>query len=171
MLLDTALHVSLQVTNTGKTALPFGLGLHPWLARSAGVTLRARARSMWTRGPDGLPVEKVGVPGNWDFITPRGLPQEALDNVFTRWDGEAEVFWPETGIRLGITADMAYYILYAPAGAGFFCFEPVDHAINAHNLAGGAAANGLTVLVPGQTLERQVVFKVACEGPEKTHTL
>ena len=59
---------------------------------------------------------------------------------------------------------------YAPPGADFFCFEPVDHAINAHNLPGGAAANGLTVLVPGQTLQRQVTFSVAREAAEGTST-
>jgi aldose 1-epimerase len=57
-------------------------------------------------------------------------------------------------------ADMAYYILYAPPGRDFFCFEPVDHAINAHNLPGGAAANGLTVLAPGESLSRTVSFAI-----------
>lgn len=32
------------------------------------------------------------------------------------------------------------------AAASFFCFEPVTHPINAHNLPGGPAANGLIVL-------------------------
>jgi aldose 1-epimerase len=55
---------------------------------------------------------------------------------------------------------MGYYILYAPVDKDFFCFEPVDHAINAHNLPGGAARNGLSVLAPGQTLSRRVSFRV-----------
>ena len=161
VLMDAGLQVSLQVTNTGQTALPFGLGLHPWLERSEQVMLRARARGVWMSGADSLPTGQAAVPADWDFIAPKPLPQDAVNNVFTGWDGEAEVFWPETGLKLGISADMSYYILYAPPGADFFCFEPVDHAINAHNLPGGAAANGLTVLVPGQTLQRQVTFKVA----------
>jgi aldose 1-epimerase len=63
-------------------------------------------------------------------------------------------------VSLAIEADMGYYILYAPAGRDFFCFEPVDHAVNAHNLPRGVARNGLTILVPGQTLCRRVVFRV-----------
>ena len=47
-----------------------------------------------------------------------------------------------------------------PPGKDFFCFEPVDHPINAHNLPGGAQANGLTVLAPGQDLRRTVRFAV-----------
>ena len=45
------------------------------------------------------------------------------------------------------------FILYSPASdADFFCFEPVTHPVDAHNRPGGPEANGLTVLVPGDTL-------------------
>ncbi|RJG10742.1 aldose 1-epimerase [Massilia cavernae] len=161
VLVEAGLRVSLQVTNAGNTALPFGLGLHPWFERSAGVTLRARARRAWSRGSGGLPLDEIALPVDWDFSAARGLPQDGVDNAFSGWDGKAEIEWPETSIRLGIRADMGYYILYAPPGANFFCFEPVDHAINAHNLVGGAAGNGLTVLAPGQSLQRQVTFNVS----------
>ncbi|MFL6675225.1 MAG: aldose 1-epimerase [Massilia sp.] len=170
VLVNEALQVSLEVTNTGKAALPFGLGLHPWLPRTGKAMLRAPAGTAWTRGADGLPVEEIDVPGHWDFNALRELPRDAVDNVFGRWDGQAEVFWPESGLRLGIVADMSYYILYAPVGAGFFCFEPVDHAINAHHLPGGPVRNGLTVLAPGQTLKRQVSFTVAAPAAESTGT-
>ncbi len=159
-LVGAVLQVTLQVTNTGQRALPFGLGLHPWFERSPGVMLQARASGVWTRGPDALPVAHSSVPAQWDFAALRGLPLAAVDNVFTGWDGAAQVYWPETGVALGIVADMDYFILYAPPGAGFFCFEPVDHAINAHNLAGGAVANGLTILGPGQALQRRVELTV-----------
>ena len=158
-LLDTALNVTLEVTNTGSAPLPFGLGLHPWIERRDGVLLRARSRGTWTRGPLGLPADEIAVPPEWDFATARELPQGQVDHVFCGWDGEAEITWPDTGVKLGVHADMAYYILYAPPGANFFCFEPVDHAINAHNLPGGAVRNGLTTLAPGRTLARRVSFR------------
>ncbi|MDB5749006.1 MAG: Aldose 1-epimerase [Massilia sp.] len=158
-LLDTALNVTLEVTNTGRAPLPFGLGLHPWIERRDGVLLRARSGGTWTRGPLGLPLDAVAVPPEWDFATAQELPQGLVDHVFCGWDGEAGIAWPDTGVKLAVQADMAYYILYAPAGANFFCFEPVDHAINAHNLPGGAARNGLTSLAPGRTLARRVSFR------------
>lgn len=163
MLTETALNVTLEVTNTGQAPLPFGLGLHPWIERRDGVTLRARSRGTWTRGPLGLPHEEIAVPPEWDFATAQALPQGPVDHVFCGWDGEAEIAWPDAGVKLAIQADMAYYILYAPAGANFFCFEPVDHAINAHNLPGGATRNGLTILAPGRTLARRVSFRVGEE--------
>ncbi|PWF48588.1 aldose 1-epimerase [Massilia glaciei] len=155
---DTMLEVALEVQNCGSAALPFGLGLHPWLPRTEGVTLRARAHATWRRGDDGLPLERIAIPGDWDFNSPRPLPAQGVDNVFDGWDGEAEISWPETGVRLRICAGMAYYIVYTKPGADFFCFEPVDHLINAHNLPGGPAANGLSLLGPGQSLARTVTF-------------
>jgi aldose 1-epimerase len=52
-------------------------------------------------------------------------------------------------------------VLYTPRGEDFFCFEPVDHPINAVNLPGGAAAHGMTLLAPGERLARRFSFGVA----------
>ena len=157
-----ALRVTLKVTNNGAHALPFGLGLHPWLPHPEDAQLRARAGGVWLSGADKLPCEHVVLPQSWDFAgpMPRPLPQGGVDNAFTGWDGSAQVDWPSRGLRLRIAADMDCFILYAPPGKDFFCFEPVDHPINAHNLPGGPAANGLTVLAPGQDLWRTVTFAV-----------
>lgn len=155
-----SLEVTLEVTNTGGCALPFGLGLHPWMPRSAGVSLRAPARQVWLSGADRLPAHAVPIPEAWRFDQPRGLPSTLVDNVFSGWDGAADIAWPDRGVRLRIEADASYYIVYAPEGGDFFCFEPVDHSINAHNLPGGATSNGLTMLAPGQRLFRRFKFIV-----------
>lgn len=156
------LRVTLKVTNNGAHALPFGLGLHPWMPHPEDALLRAAADGAWLSGADKLPKERVAPPAAWDFSSaePRPLPRDGVDNAFTGWDGRAQIDWPAHKLRLRIEADMGYYILYAPPGKDFFCFEPVDHSINAFNLPGGAAANGLTVLAPGQDLWRSVTFAV-----------
>ncbi len=155
------LHVMLEVRNEGGQAMPFGLGLHPWLRRDPDVLLHAAARNVWTRGDYGLPDQKIAISPEWDFSRPAALPTAAIDNVFGGWNGAARIEWPSSGMALDITADMGYYIVYAPAGAAFFCFEPVDHRINAHNAEGGPAAGGLTILEPGQSLMRSVSFTVS----------
>ena len=154
--------VTLKVTNHGSHALPFGLGLHPWLPHPEDARLRAAAGGVWLSGADKLPAEhSAPPPAAWDFSAgARPLPAAGIDNAFTGWDGRAEIEWPSRKLRLRIAADMGYFILYAPQGKDFFCFEPVDHPINAHNLPGGAQANGLTVLAPGQDLRRTVRFAV-----------
>ncbi len=151
-LLDTALRVRLEVTNCGAHALPFGLGLHPWFARSGGELLHAAASCVWKKDGRGLPAEKAALPVDWNFASLRDLTGDAVDHVFGGWDGQAKICLPEQGIALRIGSDMEYFILYAPKGADFFCFEPLDHLPN-----GQAAAPGLA---PGCTTRRTVVFAV-----------
>ncbi len=157
-----ALRVTLKVTNRGAHALPFGLGLHPWLPHPEDAMLRAAADSVWLSGADKLPAARVLLPQAWNFggDALRPLPRDGVDNAFAGWDGRAQIDWPARKLRLQIEADMSYFILYAPPDKDFFCFEPVDHAINAHNLPGGARANGLSVLAPGADLLRAVNFAV-----------
>lgn len=159
---DDALCVTLRVVNRGMRPLPFGLGLHPWMPYPDDARLQARADGVWLSGADKLPAQRVALPPAWNYsgAAPRPLPPDGVDNAFTGWDGRARIDWPARKLRLEIDADMAYFILYAPPGKDFFCFEPVDHPVNAHNLPGGAQANGLTVLSPGQALSRTVVFAV-----------
>ncbi|VXC46630.1 Galactose-1-epimerase [Massilia sp. 9I] len=153
-----ALVVEISVRNAGRSALPFGIGLHPWMPDPDGARLEARANSVWMAGPDKLPLMRQDIPAHWSFDNPAALPQDGVDNVFEGWHGAARIAWPARGLALEVQADMDYFILYAPPGRDFFCFEPVDHPINAHNLPGHP---GLTVLAPGATLRRRCVFRGA----------
>ena len=155
------LDLTLEVRNTGNVTLPYGVGLHPFMPRTAGVTLQAHARSVWRAGADKLPTHAEAPPEAWNFAAAKTLPTDAVDHVFEGWDGSAHIAWPETGLSLAISADTGYFIAYTPVGADFFCFEPVDHLINAHNAAGGPELNGLTLLPPGATLRRMFSFAVA----------
>ena len=78
--------------------------------------------------------------------------------------GLAAVEWPTRHLSLTIAATTDYYVLYTPPGEDFFCFEPVDHPINAVNLPGGADAHGMTVLAPGECLAREFRFIVERAG-------
>lgn len=153
---DDALAVELAVRNAGASALPFGLGLHPWLPNPENALLQARASQVWLSGADKLPSMRSLLPPDWNFTEPAPMPAGGVDNVFEGWDGSARIAWPARGVGLAIEADMEYFILYAPPGRDFFCFEPVDHPINAHNLPGYP---GLSILAPGASLRRRVVFR------------
>ncbi|MBS0589080.1 MAG: aldose 1-epimerase [Proteobacteria bacterium] len=161
---DGTLAVTLSATNTGALALPFGLGLHPFFPRHGAVSLHAPAQGVWRNdGRTPLPVERIAVPAAWDFAGEAALP-DGLDNFFDGWNGRAAIRWPRRGLRLHIDADADRYIVYVPAQRDFFCFEPVDHAADAVNLAGGAVAHGMTVLAPGQTLTRRFSFRASLDG-------
>ncbi len=163
--LDAAtLCVTLTVENAGREAMPFGLGLHPFLARDHDTRLSAAASGLWLSGADWLPVRHVPVPPAWTFGVAYPLPDALVNHAFTQWSGRAAVVWPSKRLSLTIAADADYYVLYTPPGEGFFCFEPVDHPINAVNLPGGACEHGMTMLAPGETLEREFRFTVEPVG-------
>ena len=158
---DNALQVDLAVTNTGAAAMPFGLGLHPFFPRHGEVHLLAPAPGVWLNdGQTPLPIERVAVPPEWDFRNERALPDQGLDHAFHAWTGEAMIRWPALQLGLGIKAEADAFVLYTPEGDDFFCFEPVDHPINAVHLPGGAVAHGMTMLLPQTMLRRRFVFSV-----------
>jgi aldose 1-epimerase len=148
-----ALAVKLLARNAGRKALPFGLGLHPWLRRTTQTRLEAKSERVALENSLHLPAGELDVRAreDWNFATPRRLPGGWINNAFLGWNGRASVVWPDRRMSLIISAEapISAYIVYSPAAdADFFCFEPVTHPVDAHNLPGGAKANGLTVLEP-----------------------
>ena len=158
-----ALTMRLSVRNLGTMPLPFGLGFHPWIVRSPRTQLYAKAERVILETNDHLPAGEVRVASRpeWNFAAPRALPADWINNAFLDWDGHARVLWPERRLELDVTADppLSTYILYSPsAKADFFCFEPVTHPVDAHNLPGGPAANGLTILAQQETISATCRF-------------
>ncbi|WP_042339616.1 aldose 1-epimerase [Paraburkholderia ferrariae] len=154
------LTMKLEVENTGRDALPFGLGVHPFLARDASTELSAPASGLWLSGQDWLPVRHVPAPPAWQFGVAYPLPETLVNHAFSGWSGRAAVVWERRRLSLSICANTDYYVLYTPPGQDFFCFEPVDHPINAVNLSGGGGAHGMTVLARGERLVREFSFSV-----------
>jgi aldose 1-epimerase len=163
-LVDTTLTVRLEIENRGKATLPFGMGLHPFIARGRDTLLLAPASRVWLSGRDWLPTRCVPTPAAFRFGVAYPLPHEVVNHAFTDWCGRARILWPEKGLALDIEADTRDYVLYTPAGEDWFCFEPVDHPINAVNLEGGAVRHGMTALAPGERLTRTFRFTVDLFG-------
>jgi aldose 1-epimerase len=149
------LTIRLKTQNTGGIALPFGLGLHPWLPRTSQTQLGAKAKRVMLENRDHLPAGELDIRAreDWNFEAPRRLPGAWINNAFLERNGQARIVWPDRGIWLNASAEppLTTYIVYSPTfDADFFCFEPVTHPVDAHNLPGGAEANGLIILKPGQ---------------------
>jgi aldose 1-epimerase len=161
----SALTMSLTAWNRAGIPLPYGLGFHPWLPRTPGTTLQAAASTVWLEDsrhlPDGSTLVSSG--DRWDFSRPRALPPVWVNNGFSGWSGRARIEWPDRDLAVDIAASdqLSTYILFSPGGeADFFCFEPVSHPVDAHNLPGGAEANGLAILQPGEALSVRCRFEV-----------
>lgn len=161
---DGALAMALRLRNLGPEPLPFGLGFHPWIIRTPGTLLQAGAKRVLLEGSDHLPAGEAFISSrpDWNFETPRALPRSWINNAFLDWDGRAGVFWPEQALALDIVADppLTTAIVYSPAAdCGFFCFEPVSHPVDAHNMRGGPEANGLVILAPRESMSATCLFQ------------
>lgn len=148
---DGALEARLSVENRAGMRLPYGLGFHPWFPRGETTTLQAKARRVWLEDERHLPVGVVPVSERpiWDFAQATPLPPAWVNNAFEGWDGRATIAQPEQGVAVTLAAspELDVYILYSPSpDAGFLCFEPVSHTVDAHH------GEGLTVLAHGETM-------------------
>jgi aldose 1-epimerase len=145
------LSIELSVTHLAEHAAWHGLGLHPYLPRSAGTRLQAKAGQVWLCDTTRLPTGLSALPAEWDFQQPKALPQTLVDNGFCNWDGHCLIQQPDLGYELECQATGSdYYLLYCPPGLGFFCIEPVSHPVNAHHLP---SRPGLRLLEQGQSAE------------------
>ena len=158
---DGCLSISLAVTNHATRPLPFGLGFHPWLPRTPDTVLQFHAEDVWLEDDRHLPVGRrpLADQPEWNFSRLRPLPAGWINNAFGGWDGSAELYWPERRLSVGIEAseELSVCMLYSPGeAASFLCFEPVSHAVDAHNLP--AEDNLLRRLVPGATMRASCRF-------------
>lgn len=164
-LADGGLSMSLSVTNRSERALPFGLGWHPYFPMTPLTTLLAPARTYWTEVEGWLAGEAADIPADVDFSRPRSLPHRWVNNGFEGWNGKAEIIWPERETRLTLTADPLFkhaFVFVSDAifdpsfQRDYFCFEPMSHLANGHNLPG---LGDLTVLKTGEMLAGSIQLR------------
>lgn len=156
------LEIELAVTNRGPEAMPFGLGHHPYFCHREEALLSAEVAGVWVPDDSGIPRERQAVPVTWNFRFRRPVEELVLDHNFDGWSGTARIDWPEAGWALVIEADAPFQhlVVYVPAGADFFCVEPVSHVADGFNLMNaGVAGTGVRVLAPGETLRGSVRFR------------
>ncbi|WPN45014.1 aldose 1-epimerase [Pseudomonas sp. P8_241] len=145
------LSIELHVTHLAERAAWHGLGLHPFLPRTANTLLQAPAQQVWLCDSKKLPTRLSELPQEWSFQQPNALPETLVDNGFCAWDGHCLIQQPDLGYELQCQASGSdYYLLYCPLGLAFFCIEPVSHPVNAHHLPGRP---GLRLLEQGQSAQ------------------
>ncbi|MDX2055281.1 MAG: aldose 1-epimerase [Polyangiaceae bacterium] len=158
----TSLRHTLSVENRSAEPMPAGLGFHPYFECNELTTLRAQLPTIWS-AKNFVPQGLVPVSSAEDFRSPKRVSETSLDHCFAGWNGEAEIHWPDRGVRLRVNGDSVcqHAVIYTPKGAPFFCFEPVSHANDAFNLAArGTTDTGMRVLEPGEKLSTTVLYSV-----------
>jgi aldose 1-epimerase len=143
-----ALLATLNITNTADSPFPFGLGFHPFLAKTAAMRLSFPAQGYWPEQEYHLPGEwHSGLPADLDFTSPRIPGSQWINNAFSGWRGNAELADDDAIVTLRGSTDIL--MVYQPEQSDFICLEPQTHPVNAHNLPGYP---GLAILEPEQSL-------------------
>ncbi len=143
--------ISLSIQNEGDSALPFGIGLHPWFSKTNKATLEFQSNGAPQLDTRGLP---QGIPEAIDWFTPGNtivLSKLSLVNCcFTGWNREATIRWPETstGLRLKGEGALRHLHVFNPQDRAVFCAEPVSHLPDVINRPALGEDAAMTVLNP-----------------------
>ena len=142
---DKGCAVTLVLTNRGDTAMPAGIGLHPYFRRGANPKVRFTADHVLLSDAECLPTGVTAPAGHFaDFRHGAALPAETVDHCFAGWGGEAAID-DERGTILVTASGAPHLHFYAPADGSALCCEPVSHTPDALN----RAPEGMTVLPRG----------------------
>ncbi|MGH7304697.1 MAG: aldose 1-epimerase [Candidatus Rokuibacteriota bacterium] len=163
VLAASGLSVELALRNESDTAMPAGIGWHPYFPRTPRTTVTADVRAIWLTDDEAMPTVLAAPRPGADPTRGLMVDAVALDHCFVGWRHRAVIERPESGLRLVMTAEspLDFLVVYTPPQRPFFCAEPVSHATDAFNLAAsGRTETGARVLEPGQTLRATVTLRV-----------
>ena len=145
--------------------MPAGLGFHPYFPRNARTVYHALHRGEWQVDGDCLPVvlDEAAAPRDW--WQGRPVATRAVDTAYADRTGALSITWPDRGIALVIDPSpaLAHTVVYCPAGADFFCVEPVSHTTDAINRP--RPGDAMVWLPPGETLTAEVRYHARVLSP------
>ena len=151
----------LTLTQRGSTAMPAGLGVHPYFPRTASTVYHGLHRCEWLTGENGLPISLQCEDQAVDWWRGQSVASRSVDTVQAGREGPLRISWPERGLGLTIkpSSNLPFTTVYTPADSGFFCVEPVSHSTDAVNQL--ASDRGLRWLAPGETMQVEIVYEAA----------
>ena len=158
---ESSLTVTLQINNTGNSAMPVGMGLHPYFVRTLQASITAKTEKMWINDSETMTLRLESVPETKMLNQGLSVTQNILDNLFTGWNREVLISWPEWNANLRIIAEspLDFMVIYTPTDADIFCVEPVSNVTDAFNmLARGEFGHGTKTLLPGELIEGKICF-------------
>ena len=145
------LELALRLTNLGDSAMPGGLGFHPWFR--APVLVRIGADAVHPDNHATLPVPEP-VRGAHD-LRELGPMAHGLDATWAEIsDPPIVLHWPETGIRATFTVDApTRFVTAANLFDDAIAVEPQTHAPDGLGRLVRGEPGGLSLIPPGGTLE------------------
>ncbi len=153
----------IRLTNRDRRLMPAGIGLHPWLPRTACTMFRSLHSGEWQTGKDGLPISLATCPQPLDWWHGKPVATRPVDTVYTGRSGSITIDWPDRRLTLVMTPSetLGFTVVYVPAGADHFCVEPVSHMTDAVNRGEPAAFTGLRWLATNEALGGTVRYDIS----------
>jgi aldose 1-epimerase len=150
---------TLSVQNRGVTAMPAGLGHHPYFPRTEATRVRARLPVLWEPDERLIPRGPVPNPLADEFAAGCRIAGVRLDAGYTGWDGRAVIEQPDDGVRVELLGAAGHaFHLYVP-DAPLFCAEAVTNQPNA--IDDPRAVAPMQALAPGATMHYTMRIRVA----------
>ncbi len=152
---QAALEIEQRVTNLSERTMPAGLGWHPYFARSD-AELMCDVTGFWASADVFEPLS-----AQTDLTQTRRVAEMTLDNAFRGGGGPARIYWPSRQLEIEIdpSTEYTHWIVYVPAGADFFCVEPVSHAPNVINMRAAPDSAAMRLLETGETFTAKCTLR------------
>jgi aldose 1-epimerase len=152
---DSALEMTLSITNQSSRASPVGLGWHPYFVKRANSRIAFQAAGRWEMDALKLPTHRNHSSGiDADCAT------LDVDHCFDGWSGELHL--QDDLLHTRITSNMQRLVVFTNTAHDCIAIEPVSHVNNAINLMeqgiASAEALGVQVLQPGESLTREMTI-------------
>lgn len=156
-----ALTAQLVLTNRGDSAMPAGIGLHPYLQAYPQMRVAFGSQRQWAIASDYLATGEYAEGEVHTDMTPGDWATHTWANYLSQWGGEALVSYPQGTMRISAGHALDHLVVFAPAGSDYLCLEPVSHLANGFNLAArlGHERTGTCILEPGQRLTSHITFE------------
>jgi len=148
------LSMTLRITNLSESDMPCGLGFHPYFPRNLSTRCAIACKAFLSTDKDQLPTAFATESAVPDALANGDLPKGGFDNCLVGWRGAAHIRQGDAGgLRVDAEPSTDYALLYVPEDEDFFCFEPVTHIPDAHNVRDGRlGSHGLVDLCAGDTM-------------------
>lgn len=153
---DGALIITSTAASRADQPAPLAFGHHPYFDQQ-GASLRFNAGSVVMNGEDALPLDAEVPKGQFDFAKGDAVAGREIDHCYSDWDGHAEIRWEGRPLALHVRSDMEAAVVYIPAAASAFCFEPVPHVNNALNRPDLAPA--MPTIQPGASFVSNILLR------------
>jgi aldose 1-epimerase len=143
-----ALELSLSITNQSATAIPVGLGWHPFFVKRPDSRVQFASTGRWEMGDDKLPTHRAPHTG-----LDTACATLDVDHCFDGWAGTVQLH--DSLLRTRVSSSLGRLVVYSTPQSDSIAIEPVSHVNDAVNRMAQTGAHaddlGICVLHPGDT--------------------